>query len=138
MASRDAGSGVADFSLAEYTASVGVSFDSVGQFEADVPIQFGVPFQMTASVSGGAVTYPGLDGVVVMFIRVNELFVLGPDTVPLSDYRYVSLSNHDWFDGSRVQIPEPTTVELLILGLTACAALRHRAINRRLKPYLKH
>jgi hypothetical protein len=90
-----------------------------------------MPFTVSASLRASGSGYSYLDpGGASASFTVYELFILGPDNIPLSDARYIAGSNHDYgfINAALIPVPEPSTAGLLLLG--CCAGRLARLLHR--------
>jgi hypothetical protein len=127
------GSKETDFRMAGYVApSVPGGQDGGAVIDVDIPVDFGVPIPVSAflSVGGSASSDFGPGGAIASFDMV-ELFILGADSVPLSNSRYTAASNADYsfLNAALVPVPEPGTAGFLIIGCSA--ACLGRLLHRR-------
>jgi hypothetical protein len=116
--------------MAGYVApTVRDGFDHFETIDVDIPVQFGAPFAVNASVtaSSDASSFFGSVGAFADFGMI-ELFILGPDKVPLSDARYISASNagYGFINAALIPIPEPSTAGLLFAGCSVGLLARRR------------
>lgn len=114
------GDGFANFTLASYkapTTSPSFPHNEV----ATVPIEFGVPFSISAQLQTHGVA-DFLRGGSERMSFLQSFQVLDATGTKLTSFQYVSSSNAAYLfeGGTRIEIPEPASLALVFSGIASC------------------